>query len=283
SDDQGNIQVGLEYKNPPNGQMTVKVTSVIFRVQGDWTVQWMPEEAQPRPNLYGIRLVLDKAVELEDGYYLIGHLEWDDERIALATPGTGLYATDAQGNRLAFEELSFDVFSQLVPDFSNLRWQPWAYRLAGKTFQMPLTLHLEKVDVMLASPVALTLDLRPNGFRFDQAHLGSSYEIGLIPLDGLPQVSARLARVTYLRQGDLHGFDLAFEADARLSGISVQLAQGLREGTGQGRLLIESFFDAQSGYLIARSLADAEMNMPMMLQVTDIQVQGDWTVEWAGP
>ncbi|GAB4474898.1 MAG: hypothetical protein Kow0088_11260 [Anaerolineales bacterium] len=278
SDDQGNIQVGLEYKNPPNGQMTVKVTSVIFRVQGDWTIQWMPEDSRSNPTLFGIRLVLDKTVALEDGYLLVGHVEWDDDRISLVTPQTHLFATDAQGNSLDLEQVSFDVFSQVVPDFSNSRWEFWAYRLEGKAFSAPITLHLEKVNLMLASPSRLTLDLRPYGFAFDQTHLDLPYKVGLIPLEGLPELSARLARVTYLRQGELHGFDLYFEADPRLDGLSFQFTEGADAATG--KMLIESDRDPSSGFLVARTLTDAILSMPITLSASDFQLQGDWTVQW---
>lgn len=43
SDDQGNIQVGLEFETPPVGQLRVKITGVLFRVPGDWSFQWKPE------------------------------------------------------------------------------------------------------------------------------------------------------------------------------------------------------------------------------------------------
>lgn len=282
SDDQGNIQVGFEYQNPPVGQMTVKVTSVIFRVQGDWKVQWMPEDDQSSQNLYGIRLVLDKTVELEDGYYLVGHLEWDDERIELAVPGAWLFATDAKGNRLALDEVSFDVFSQLVPNFSELPYQPWVYRLAGKSFQPPITLHLEKINLAIDPPIPLTIDLTSQGFAFDEAHAGLSYNVA-IPLEGLPEMTARLVTVSYLRQKTQQGFDLYFEADPRLSGLYFHLAQGSVSETGEGVSSMGAYRDALSGFLVARLLTDAQLTMPLTLTAPSLQIQGDWTVEWTPP
>jgi len=282
SDDQGNVQVGLEFETPPTGQLQVRISGVLFRLQGDWSFQWMPEDAQGRQSLFGIRLVLDKTVELEDGYILVGHLEWEDERIQLASTDAHLFATDAKGNRLPLEIVSFDVLSQLAPNFSNSRWETWAYRLAGKDFLPPVTLHLQRVNVMLTSPLSLTIDLQPQGFAFDEAHSGASYELGSIPLEGLPAFQARLVRVTYVRQQDLHGFEFTFETGPRLAGLTVQLTPSLIAGTGQGRSLIESSFDELSGFLIARSLTDAEMNLPLTLEISDLQVQGDWTVEWGG-
>ncbi|MCX8062015.1 MAG: hypothetical protein N3D16_05490, partial [Anaerolineales bacterium] len=282
SDDQGNIQVGFEYKDPPVGRIMVKVTSVIFRVQGDWKTQWMPENAQGIQPLYGIRLVLDKTVELEDGYYLVGHVEWDDERIELAVPGAWLFATDAQGNRLALEEVSFDVFSQLVPNFSELPYQPWVYRLAGKAFQSPITLHLKKVNLTLDSPLTLTIDLTSQGFEFDEAHAWSSYDVA-IPLEGLPEMNARLVIASYLRQKPQHGFDLYFEADSRLSGLYFQLAQGATGEIGEGLSSMGSYRDAISGLLISRILTDATLTMPLTLVAPSLQIQGNWTLEWTPP
>ena len=42
SDDQGNIQVGLEFETPPSGQLQVTISSVLFRIAGDWSFQWKP-------------------------------------------------------------------------------------------------------------------------------------------------------------------------------------------------------------------------------------------------
>lgn len=280
SDDQGNIQVGLEFGTPPTGQLRVKVRSVLFRVAGDWSFQWKPEEAQSSQPLFGIRMVLDKTVELENGTYLVGHLEWQDERIQSASPAGWLYATDAQGRRLALEQASFDVFSQLLPNFSEA---DWVYFLQGKAFAGPITLHLEKVNLMLRSPLRLSLDLQPFGFEFDGAPDGLSYQMGFSPLLDLPDLAARLARVSYLRQGKLQGFDLYFEADPRLSGISMQFAEGIIPGTGEGKSLIGSYQDEASGLLVARVLSDAQMSMPLTLESFDIQIRGNWVVEWNPP
>ena len=280
SDNQGNVQVGLEFETPPTGQLRVRISGIIFRVPGDWSFQWKPEEAQSSQSLFGIRLVLDKTVELEDGTYLVGHLEWDDERIQSASPTGWLYATDAQGRRLALEQASFDVFSQLLPKFSEA---DWVYFLQGKAFAGPITLHLENVNLMLRSPLRLSLDLRAFNFEFDRAQNGQSYPMGLSPLSDLPDLKARLARISYLRQGKLHGFDLYFEADPRLSGISMQLAEGLIPGTGEGKFLIGSYQDEASGLLVARVLSDAQMTMPLALESFDIQVRGNWVVEWNPP
>ena len=280
SDDQGNVQVGLEFETPPTGQLRLRISGVIFRIFSDWSFQWKPEETQSNQSLFGIRLVLDKTVELEDGTYLIGHLEWDDERIQSASPAGGLYATDAQGRRLALQQASFDVFSQLVPNFSEA---DWVYFLQGKAFAGPITLHLEKVNLMLRSPVRLSLDLRPFDFEFDRAQNGLSYPMGLSPLLDLPELKARLARVSYLRQGKLQGFDLYFEADPRLSGISMQFAEGIIPGTGEGKSLIDSYQDEASGLLVARVLSDAQMTMPLRFESFDIQVRGNWVVEWNPP
>ncbi len=282
ADDQGNIQVGLEYEyqKPPVGQITVKVSGVIFRLPGEWKLEWMPEAPLNSQSLFDIRLVLDQTVELEDGYYLIGHLEWEDERLDLAVLGTQLFATDAQGNRLALEEVSFETFSQLVPNFSELPYQPWAYRLTGKAFQSPITLHLEKVNLGLATPLSLTLDLTPYGFAFDKAHNGSSYAVGPIVLEGLPQLWARLVGVTYLRQGDRHGFALSFEADPRLSELYFQIGEEAVSETGKSLFSVTSK-EAQSGLLVVPIMTDADLAMPLTLALPSFQIQGDWTVEWA--
>jgi len=277
ADDQGNVRVGLEYKTPPLGQITVRITRVIYRHTGDWQIQWMPPENGAGRSLFGIQLVLEKTVESKDGYYLIGRLRWDDDRIQSVSPATELLATDAQGKRLELELVSFDLFNQLVPNFTEA---DWVYHLTTKSFEAPLTLHLEKINLMLRTPIPLGIDLRPDGFAFDETQVGSSYEMRTKPAVGLPDLYARLIRVSYTRQGELHGFELLFEADPNLSGLTLQPAEGFIDLNGESRLLIESYLENGSGWLVSRLLTDRQMTMPLTFTVLDFQLRGDWSVEF---
>ncbi len=275
SDDQGKITVGLEYQSPPQGRLTVQVSGVIFSYSGDWSIQWSPDDATSSSSLYGLQLVLDRTVELEQGYYLIGHLTWEDERIQSASPGTRITARDAHAKPLELEPVSFGVFSQLVPNFTEADWVVY---LPGKTFALPITLHLEKVNLMLRQPLRLTLDLPADDFAFDKTQSGTPYDMGSIPLQGLPDLSAQLAQVAYVRQGELAGFELFFEADPRLSGLSFQPAEGFIGLDGESRLLIESYRDEGSGWLVSRLLTDCPMILPLTFTALDFQIRGDWTV-----
>jgi len=52
SDALGNVQVGLEFEIPPTGQLRLRISGVIFRIFGDWSFQWKPEEAQSSQLLF---------------------------------------------------------------------------------------------------------------------------------------------------------------------------------------------------------------------------------------
>lgn len=128
-------------------------------------------------------------------------------------------------------------------------------------------------------------DARPNSlcFAFDEAHNGSSYAVGPMALEGLPQLWARLVGVSYLRQGDRHGFALSFEADPRLSELYFQIGEEAVSETGKSLSSIRFSREAQSGLLVVPIMTEADLAMPLTLIVPSFQIQGDWTLEWIPP
>jgi hypothetical protein len=184
------------------------------------------ETAAPAPGgVAGIALALDRYIPLADGYYLIGHATWTDERLESVSPsGMSMKLLDAAGQSIPLEPMD-DFGAGLVGPGQ------WAYRVYGQVFHGPLTMRAEDVEVTLQTPVTLILDPRDFGFTGADWQLGTAWDIGSIPLDvlGLP---ARLVRVRYLRQGDLKGFELTLQGDPALRSLPFSLSSPVSGGRG---------------------------------------------------
>jgi hypothetical protein len=271
SDGNGLLTASVDYDQPPTGLLTISLYAPILSLRGPWSLQWQPENAPHSESLYGIRLVLDKFIPLEDGYYLIGHNESDDPRITEVAHNAFLTATDESGRRLALEMASFSETMQFTsqPDESV-----WVYRLYGKAFQGKVTLRLNSVTVGLAQAAPLTLDLRPFNFSFEQTPPGTPFKTGLIPLD-LPGLSAQLYKATVFQQGDLRGFELAFQADPRLEGIVFEMKFSSSGMSGS--------FRQPDGDLIAQVATDPPPSMLFHLSATGLRLKGDWSLTWTPP
>lgn len=272
NDGRGRLTASLDYARPPTGPLNILLYAPTLTIRGGWSLQWQPEDAPQPQSLYGIRLVLDKFIPLEDGYYLIGHTESDDGRITKAVPAGWLTAADESGRRLALEMVTFGEVLQLTQALDE---STWIYKLYGQAFQGSITLRLDTVNVRLAQPVPLTLDLRPAGFSFETARAGTPFKTGLIPLD-FPGLSAQLYKATVFQQGDLRGFELAFQADPRLDGIVFEMEHG-------GSAMSNSYRDPQNGDLLVQAATDPAPPMPFRLTATELRLKGDWSLSWTPP
>ncbi|MDP1713197.1 MAG: hypothetical protein Q8L41_00505 [Anaerolineales bacterium] len=121
--------------------------------------------------LNGITLTLEKFVEVEDGYQLYGSLDLS----GLSLPAQGYFntmavikMTDANGNRIPFEEAHSELQENTVYDPNKVSW---IYRTNQKAFAAPLTLTLSWVEMQLAPQIPFELDLGPN------PQIGQTWEI----------------------------------------------------------------------------------------------------------
>lgn len=272
NNERGRLTASVDYDQPPAGLLNILLSHPILTLRGGWSLQWQPENAPSAERLYGIRLVLDKFIPLEDGYYLIGHTEADDGRITTAYPAAWMTAADESGRSLALERATFGEVLQLTQELDE---STWVYKLYGQAFQGSITLRMDTVNVRLAQPVPLTLDLRPFNFSFEQTPPGTPYKTGLIPLE-LPGLSAQLYKATVFQQGDLRGFELAFQADPRLEGIVFEMNFGRSA-------MSNSFRDPQSGDLLVQAATDPPLPMPFHLTATELRLKGDWSLTWTPP
>ena len=216
------------------------------------------------PPAFGVQLVLDQAIPLDDGYYLLGHTVWDDTRLTeLAAQITT--ARDAGGHAIPIEPAYLGDLG-----IDNPAPGQWAYRLYGQIFSGPVTLTAEWVGVTLREPLRFGFDIGP------APELGQTWE-----LDQTLEVlgyAARVESARSIRQGDLRGFVFTLTADPALDGLDLSIvtpsAGGSSAGgsTGDGNGRLQSF-----------ALRDLALSGALTLEARTARLIGEWTVVWTPP
>ncbi|MEI6291207.1 MAG: hypothetical protein WCP19_12310, partial [Chloroflexota bacterium] len=269
--------VSVSYAELPKGKLKVKLSNLTLAgPQQSWSLNWSPENAPASASLYGITLKLDNFIPMPDGYMLVGHTEWMDKRIAAVT-GL-LQARDASGRELAIET----VLTRLdLPVAVNEN--QWAYKIYGKAFNGPVTLSAKQLGIEFTSPVSLTFDMRPYHFSFSDDLLGTSFKIGITPLN-VPGVIANAFKAAYIKEAEMRGFEIGIEADPALLGLTFGASSGVNT-SGMQRVgsSSSSFRDMKTGLLISRVVTDAPMSFPLVLESRQAQIAGEWSVTWTPP
>jgi hypothetical protein len=140
---------------------------------------------------YGASIALEKVVDLEDGYILIGSLHWTDPRL-VENYGMMLneYVSlaDVNGNAVAFEGVDDPNYLFTAPDSQSV---PLLFKVVGKNHAWPITLSI-KPTVILPVDVSFPIDPGPN------PQPGQSWDVNLdVPVgehNTIHVVSASLAK-----------------------------------------------------------------------------------------
>lgn len=275
----GQFQIGVAYAQLPTGKLKVALSNLTIASPPEtWTIQWSPDNSpSAAQSLYGIALKLDKFIPIEDGYYLIGQTTWTDERITGASPAI-VNAWDASGKELMLESADWQA-AGLMPENDT----QWIFKIYGKAFTAPVSLRAAQMSVTFKNPVRLALDLRNYGFKFDEQHLNMPYKTGLIPLD-VPGILAQAFKATYVRQGDLRGFEIAIQADSALQGLGFSIESG-QNTTGMDRIAGDggSNRDETSGLVLSTTLTNAPLSFPIGLRADGAVITGKWETTWTPP
>lgn len=278
----GQFSVSQAYPELPKGKLHVALSRLmVANAPQTWAMQWSPANQPEAAPLYGISLNLDKFMPLDDGYYLLGHTEWTDERIANVSPtGWDLKAYDANGAEVPLEPVVFDKDMALI---QSLAQNQWAFHIYSKAFYAPITLRATQMSLEFKQPIKLTLDLGPYNFSFSEDQIGIPWKFGLAPLD-IPGIQASAFKATYIKEGDLRGFEIGIQADPALRGIGFTIESGLNTeglssisgGGGWSR-------DETTGLIQSRVLTNAKMTFPLVLSANGAAINGDWQVTWDPP
>lgn len=267
--------LSLAYADLPKGKLNVVITLQHYHSTHAkaFQVVWAPEMlTQP---LYGISLKLDKFIPTANGFYLIGHTEWSDNRITNVTEYGAMRAFDADGRELDFKKAPFAEARTLV---ENLEPTQWVYQLTGNSFKSPITLRLEQVNVEFADPVRFALDLRPYGFTFADDQVGGSYKTG-IQILGMPGLSASYFRARYLRNENYSGFEFALIGDQRLKNLALDFESGV--ANEQRQRIHEFRHDDEYKLLLITVLTDGQLSMPIGMIAHGADISGKWETTWS--
>ena len=237
------------------------------------------ETVEPRAaasHLYGIEIGLDQAIRLSDGYYLIGHTQWADERIAAAYPGGWAMKAFDEAN----QEIPLEPVSYHEAGLDNLQPDQWVYKIYGETFNGPLTLRMTVVGVEFVQPVSFNLTPSQYGFNGSGDQPDTIREITPISLD-IPGVQAEIVYLKSMRQGMLTGFELGISSDPQLKSLGFSLVSevtGGRGSSGGG-----SNRDQQTGLVQSYILSDGQMSYPLALSAQGASFSGLWETVWTPP
>ncbi len=223
-------------------------------------------QAAPTPApLFGIQLTLDQVIPLDDGYYLVGRTTWTDERIA-AVGIHSLKAQDAGGNDVPLEAAYFGDLGIDQPEPNQ-----WVYKLYGQAFNSALTLRAERVSLTLRAPITFTFapGLTPQlgqGWNLDEPLRVLDYD-------------ARVVSATYMKQGDLRGFEFDLQADSALYSVDLWMSEGIANGNASGG---GSTGDG-NGRITSYSFSSGEIVGPLKVVSTGAVVNGAWELTWTPP
>jgi WD40 repeat protein len=276
-DGQGHLSASVMYDTlVPKGRFTVTLSGIVFRVPGPWSVQWQPEGAQTdnTPSIYGMALTIDKYVSLDDGYYLIGHTDWNDNRISWIEPAMGaVKAFDAAGKEIPLEPASASDAGIEVSKPNQ-----WVYKIYGKAFNGPVKLRASQVTIAFAQPPSVDIDIKQYGFTGGDDQLGNAWKVGMQPID-LPGLTAKIQSVAYQRERDLKGFAIYLEADSSITSLSLDISpapEGAQTGSGGSSRNAE-------GRLVDYIYSDGKFSGQFKLTAHTANISGKWQVEWTPP
>jgi Tol biopolymer transport system component len=276
NDGEGHISAGVEFEGQvPKGRFTVLLKGLAFHVPGPWTVQWQPENAPTGASSpYGIALTIDKYIPLEDGYYLIGHTAWADERISRVSLGDWTTkAFDAAGREIPLEPASASDAGIDISDPNQ-----WVFKIYGKAFNGPVTLKASQVTLWFASAPSVEIDLKQYGFTGGDDQLGYAWKVGMLPLD-LPGLTAKVQSLAFQRERDLKGFTVYIQADPSIVSLPLDIfpmPAGGQRGSGG------SSIDAD-GRLFSSFFSDGTISCQFKLIANSANITGNWSVEWTPP
>lgn len=166
-----------------------------------------PTPASP----YGINLQLDRVVELDDGYVLVGSLRWDNPDLQGygVMPVNILELTDGVGNVVPLQRAGPEV----LPTEQQPNRNDWAFKVPGKRQVGPMTLTLESVGAELGADASFTFDagLDPQmgqRWELDQTVEIAGHAVHLIAAELVESRGSAAYRFDFASDADVTGIGL---------------------------------------------------------------------------
>ena len=220
------------------------------------------EETPPEGEAAGSTgLVLEKVIELEDGYILIGSFRRGELFPGAIVHGISAWPeiTDADGQAVPFEIPSdIDLASEEFGVF------PWAYKIP-RAFGPPLTITLDAVDVEFPAEVTFQIDTGADPQEGQEWSLDRDYEIA----------GHTVHLVSVVRHSD--GYEFLFRSDGSVSGVSVVDPMNQPVGGYGGG----STGEFTTGFVYSPSVPSGLLSFQFVGILAS--QPGPWTLTWAPP
>lgn len=209
-------------------------------------------------------LILEKVVETDTGYILIGR--FDSAPLNTETNILGISEfpkiTDANG-----QEIYYTTPTDLDISSTEMGVFPWAYQLEAKQFAWPLTITLDAVDG--EAPGAET------SFDFDTGpHPTAGQEWVLDRELQLGEYSATLTSITF--NGDGYTFKFHSPAQDVDANVAVEIAGTSPTGGGGGG---DGAGNTESSIMYAGDPPTGKLSL-VFHSTPIIQIHGPWQLEW---
>jgi hypothetical protein len=233
----------------------------------------MPQSsAQPAivEDPHGLSIALDKAVELQDGYILLGGLHWTDPSLGDYGVLLNEYVSlvDASGNMVAFVGVEDPAYLPTAPGNQSV---PLAFKVAGKNHAWPITLSV-RPTVTLPVDVSFPIDLGPN------PQPGQSWDVGRdLPVG--EHHTIRVVSASLAKHEGYHQFTFVMRSDT-IFGASVQdkdrptaVSGGCGSAYGNGDPREFAVYLSYEGFLPSGKLTLAITSVHILL---DFPLQATW-------
>jgi hypothetical protein len=216
---------------------------------------------------YGASILLEKSVELPDGYLLMGSFRWTDPSVGQNDLELGMpVISDASGQTIEYEFAPVDTY----PQPGELRHN-WAFKIPGKTFAAPLRVEFY-VTLHEAASVPFQFDPGPNP-RSEQ-----TYDLNMeLPVNAH---QVKIISASYKRMPNNHLFLFTLTADTYVIGARIIDPAHPPMGDGGGSNGIPpTAIPFSSGLFVEGNLPQG----PLSLQITslDVLIPGDWVITWS--
>ncbi|MCL5429284.1 MAG: hypothetical protein M1347_05725 [Chloroflexi bacterium] len=220
------------------------------------------QTAQPA---YGISITLDKAVELPDGYILMGSAQWIDVSILPQDLFVDLLTVkDAEGHLIEFERTQPEMNTQP----RELR-NGWAFRILTKEFVVPLSLNFY-IQLRIPSEARFQFDpgLDPQN--------GQTWDLNLdVPVAGH---IVKIVSAQYQEDPAAWSFVFTMTSDSNVIGAQIFDVNHPPMGFGGGGGTPQTNVPFTSSYAIEGDYPADPMSFAVVW--LDVLVPGDWTITW---
>jgi hypothetical protein len=208
-------------------------------------------------------LTLEKYVELQDGYILIGSIHTINLSNGLTASASEqvrpMKITDANGQAVAFEP-DYDIQFPLSTSDDS----PWAYKIQGKQFAWPLTLTYQQATVHLPE--------QQMKFTFDTGPDPQAGQEWLLNKD--VQLNGYQARLISIRRGT-DGYAFILQPGPQVVSVGAWF-EGTNAVGGGGGLNSQGYQELDETY--AGTPPDGPLTVVLSIQT--VLVPGPWTVTW---